>query len=368
VRTTSLRSVHVVVPGDIHDVAVPSGGNAYDRRVCLGLSATGWSVHELAVAGAWPRPDTAARESLARTLASLPDGAVVLLDGLVACGVPDVVVAAARRLKLVVLVHLPLGDEVGALNSAEAAAAAELAALERRTLRAASAVVATSPWAARRLVATHGLAADRVHVATPGVDPAPLARGTDGATRLLCVGSVTPTKGQDLLVEALAAVADLPWSCDLVGPLGRNPVHVAAVRCMIERHGLDERIRLTGPRTGARLDAAFDAADVLVLPSRVESYGMVVTEALARGIPVLAAAVGGVPETLGHDPNGRVPGMLVPPADVTALAAALRRWFGEPVRRDGLRRSATARRGTLDGWEVTSRCLAEVLRLHGTPG
>ncbi|MDT7608610.1 MAG: hypothetical protein QOG96_3113 [Pseudonocardiales bacterium] len=364
-RTTSLRSVHVVVPADIDDVAVPSGGNAYDRRVCLGLSATGCSVHEVAVAGGWPRPDTAARASLARTLSALPDGAVVLIDGLVACGVPDVVVPQARRLTLVVLVHLPLGDEVGAAPSA----AAELAALERETLRAASAVVATSPWAARRLAAEHGLDPDRIHVATPGVDLAPLAPGTDGATHLLCVGSVTPTKGQDLLVEALAAVADLPWSCDLVGPLRRDPAHVAAVRRTIERHGLGDRVRLTGPRTGTRLATSYAEADLLVLPSRVESYGMVVTEALARGIPVLAAAVGGVPETLGHDPDGAVPGILVPPDDVPALAGALRHWFGVPAPRDRLRRAARARRGTLDGWEVTSRCLAGVLeQLPGTPG
>jgi glycosyltransferase involved in cell wall biosynthesis len=361
----SLRSVHVVVPGDIDDDAVPSGGNVYDRRICRGLPATGRPVREFAVAGAWPRPDGAARASLARTLATVPDGAVVLVDGLVACGVPDVVVPQARRLQLVVLVHLPLGDEMGPAP----AAAAELAALERSTLQAASAVVATSHWAARRLVQHHGLGADRVHVAAPGVDRAPLAPGTDGATRLLCAGAVTATKGQDLLVEALATAADLPWRCDLVGPLRRDPAQVAAVRRGIERHGLTGRLRLTGPRTGARLAAAYAAADLLVLPSRAESYGMVVTEALARGIPVLAAAVGGVPETLGRDPDGRVPGIVAPPADVPALAAALRRWLGSPALREQLRSVAQEQRDRLDGWEATFRCLTGVLdRLPGTPG
>jgi glycosyltransferase involved in cell wall biosynthesis len=236
-------------------------------------------------------------------------------------------------------------------------------------LHAAGAVVATSSWVARRLVAQHGLAADRIHVATPGVDPEPLAPGTDGATRLVCVGSVTPTKGQDLLVEALAALADQPWSCDLVGPLSRNVGYVTGVRRAIERHGLGERIRLLGPRTSTALTTTYAEADLLVLPSRVESYGMVVTEALARGIPVLAAAVGGVPEALGLDPEGSVPGILVPPEDVSALAAALHRWFAQPSLRESHRRAARARRGTLDGWEVTSRCLAGALeRLSGTPG
>jgi hypothetical protein len=358
------RSLHVVVPGDIDDATVPSGGNVYDRRVCQGLRASGWSVSEVAVPGAWPRPDAAARRSLARALADVPDGGVVLADGLVACGVPEVVVPQAERLALVVLVHLPLGDELGPASSS----AAELAAAEGGTLRAARAVVATSPWGARRLVATHGLAAGRVHVAPPGVAPAPPARGTDGVSCLLCVGAVTATKGQDLLVEALAAVADVPWTCDLVGSLRRDPAHVAAVARAVERHGLGDRLRLAGPRTAAGLAVAYDAADLLVLPSRRESYGMVVTEALARGIPVVATAVGGVPETLGRDRDGRVPGLLAAPDDAAALAAAVRRWSGEPALREELRRAARTRRRELEGWEVTCRCLSSVLdRLRGTP-
>jgi glycosyltransferase involved in cell wall biosynthesis len=340
------RPPHVVVPADVADPALPSGGNTYDRRVCRDLAA-----HELRVAGTWPRPDDAARAALAATLAALPDGAAVLVDGLVACGVPEVVVPQARRLSLAVLVHLPLGDEVGA---------ADLAARERETLAAVT-VVATSPWVAARLAAVHGLDPDRIAVVPPGVDPAPLAPGTDGATRLLCVGSVTPTKGQDLLVDALAALRDVTWTCDLVGPLGRDPAHVAAVRAAVARHGLDERVRLTGPLVGPALDAAYAAADLLVLPSRVEAYGMVVTEALARGVPVLAADAGGVRDALGTPP----PGLLVPPGDAPALAAALRRWLGDAPLRERLRAAARARRTTLPGWEVTSRCLAHVLDGRG---
>jgi glycosyltransferase involved in cell wall biosynthesis len=357
-------TVHVVVPADIDDVATASGGNVYDRRVCVGLPTTGWAVRELPVAGAWPTPSAADRASLARALRAVPDGGVVLIDGLVACGVPDVLVPAARRLRIVVLVHLPLADEAGLAPERSA----ELAARERQSLLAASGVVATSPWAAHRLVARHGLDADRVHVATPGVDPAPAASGTDGASRLLCVGSVTPTKGQDLLLDALAAVADLRWQVDLVGSLHRDVDYVTRVRCAVERYGLGERVRLTGPWTAARLANAYASTDLLVLPSRAESYGMVLTEALARGIPVLATAVAGVPETLGHDQDGQVPGILVPP-DPAALAVALRRWLGEPELRNRLRRSARKRRDTLDGWEVTSRCLAEVLdQLPRSPG
>ena len=360
-RAAGLDTVHVVVPGDVDDVALCSGGNLYDLGLCAGLATGGRTVHTLPVPGGWPHPEPADYAALAAALAAVPEGATVLVDGLVACGVPDVVVPAARRLTVVVLVHLPLGDETGA--------APELVARERETLTAVAGVVATSPWTARRLVALHGLDPDRIAVAAPGVDRAPLVPGTDGASHLLCVGSITPTKGQDLLVEALALVADLPWTCDLVGPVRRDPVHVAVVRAAIGRHGLDARVRMTGPKTGTALDAAYAAADLVVVPSRAETYGMVVTEALVRGIPVLATDAGGLPETLGHDADGRVPGLLVPVDDPGAFGGALWSWLEEPLLRNGLRRSARERRGMLHGWEVTSRCVIKALeRWSGTPG
>lgn len=351
------RTVYVVVPGDIDDPARPSGGNAYDRRVCRALPAEGRIVCEIAVNGEWPEPGGQARAELSRRLASVPDGADVLLDGLVACGVPDVLAPHARRLRLVVLVHLPLGDEVGL----PPVVAADRTARERMTLHAADAVVATSRWAARRLVAVHGLPADRVHVVPPGVEPAPLADAEEAGTRLLCVGSITPTKGQDILVDALSRIPDRDWGCLLVGPVGRAPAHVAFVRDLVQRHGMGDRVALTGPLTGSALDAVYAASDLLVLPSRAESYGMVVTEALARGIPVLAAGVDGVPETLGRAPGDVVPGILVPPADPPALAAALHRWLTEPDLRRTARAAARQRRAELTGWEVTARCLADAL-------
>ncbi|WP_371663753.1 glycosyltransferase family 4 protein [Streptomyces sp. NBC_00280] len=353
----SLRSVHFVMPGGVDDPAKPSGGNAYDRRISLDLPGFGWQVHKHAVAGEWPRPGTDARAELARTLRELPDGTVVLLDGLVACGVPEIIVPEAERLRLAVLVHLPLGDETGL----DPAVAAELDALERTTLRAVPSVIATSDWAVRRLVSHHGLAPDRVHMAAPGADIAPLASGTDGVSRLLCVAAVTPRKGQHRLVEALAAVTDLPWSCVCVGGLEQDPEYVADLRALIARHGLEDRLHLAGPQAGAQLDASYAAADLMVLTSYAETYGMAVTEALARGIPVLATDVGGLPEAVGRAPDGGVPGILVPPEDPAALAAELRGWFGEADVRRRLKAAARGRRAALDGWAATARSLAGVL-------
>jgi glycosyltransferase involved in cell wall biosynthesis len=360
----SLRSVHFVMPGGVDDLAAPSGGNAYDRRVSLDLAGFGWQVHKHAVPGSWPRPGAGARMELARTLGELPDGTVVLIDGLVACGVPEIVVPEAERLRLAVLVHLPLGDETGL----EPALATELDARERTVLRAVPAVIATSDWAVRRLVAHHGLAPDRVHVAAPGADIAPLASGTDGVSRLLCVAAVTPRKGQHRLVEALAGVTDLPWSCVCVGGLTQDAEYVAGLRVLIRKYGLEDRLHLAGPQAGAELDASYAAADLMVLTSYAETYGMAVTEALARGIPVLATDVGGLPEAVGRAPDGGVPGILVPPEDPAALAAELRGWFGEADVRRRLKAAARGRRSALNGWATTARSLAAVLgRLPNEP-
>lgn len=348
-----MSGLHVVLPNDIDDLSAPSGGNVYDRRLCDGLTATGVEVHEIAVRGNWPRPDTEARKVLARRLAGLPDGAAVLVDGLVACGVPEVIVPAAQRLSIAVLVHLPLADETGLSPSL----AAELDRLERETLGAVEGVVVTSAWAARRLIEHHDLAPHRVYVVPPGVDKAEISSGSLDGTHLVCVANVTPRKGQGLLADALKSLKDLPWICECVGAIRRETRYVERLR----RHTLGDRFTLTGPRTGEALEATYAAADLLVLPSRAETYGMVVTEALAHGIPVLATAVDALPDTLGQAPDGSVPGLLVPGEDVNALAAALRRWLTEPELRDRLRASARLRRETLTGWDMTARGVAAVL-------
>ncbi|MEU4194523.1 glycosyltransferase family 4 protein [Kribbella sp. NPDC026611] len=337
-----MRQVHVLVPDGIDDPLRPSGGNVYDRRVCRGLMALGWAVHEHAVAGQWPRPDTAARLAAVAALARVPDGEVVLVDGLLASVVPELLEPEADRLRLVVLLHMPRDD------------AREVAALS-----AASAIVATSDWTRRWLFDHYAL--DRVYVVRPGVDKADLVSGSVSGGRLLCVGALTPAKGPDLLLEALATVNDLAWRCVFVGSLNLDPEFVDVLRRQARDRRLADRVCFTGPLTGAELEHAYAEADALVLASQFETYGMVVTEALARGLPVVATKVGGVPEALGHAADGSRPGLLVEPGDPNALAQALRRWLSDPVERARLRVAASSRRLTLSDWAQTARELAVVL-------
>jgi glycosyltransferase involved in cell wall biosynthesis len=303
-----VRRVHVVVPDWIDDPARPSGGNTYDRQIIRGLSALGWSVHEHRVA------------TFEDAVSEIPDDAVVLVDGLIASVPPS------RPLRLVVLIHMPRGDD-----------------RERALVEAAAGVITTSEWSRR------ALGAERVHVATPGVEPHELAPGTATGAALLCVGAVTFVKGHDVLLEALRTIADLSWRCECVGSLDREPAFVAGLRP-------DDRVRFTGPRTDADLERSYAAADLLVLPSRTEAYGMVITEALARGLPVVASDVGGVREALGG-----AAGLLVTPDDPAALGTALRSWLADPGLREQLRRAARDRRAALPGWEAATAAIAAVL-------
>jgi glycosyltransferase involved in cell wall biosynthesis len=339
-----VASVHVVVPDGIDDPARPSGGNAYDRRLCRGLTEAGWSVHQHTICGDWPRPDPISRADLVGVLSRLPAGAIVLLDGMIASTLPDVLLPEADRLRLVVLLHMPIGD-----------------AGERAVLARVAAIVTTSVWSRHWLLDRHGLRPETVHVAEPGVDVGDIATGTASGDQLLCVAAVIPDKGHDVLVDAIAQLDDVQLRCVCVGSLARDPAFVTRLRRRLRDERIEDRVHFTGPLGGADLDAAYAAADVLVLASRAETYGMAVAEALARGLPVIATEVGGLPQTLGHAASGGRPGLLVPPDDPAALAGALRAWLSDAELRAMLRRTALESRTSRVGWSETVDRVVSVL-------
>jgi glycosyltransferase involved in cell wall biosynthesis len=222
-------------------------------------------------------------------------------------------------------------------------------------------VVTPSQWTRSWLLGRYGLPRASVHVAVPGVAAAPLAAGTPGGGRLLCVAAVTPLKGHDLLVAALASVADLQWRCTCVGSLEVDPEFARAVHDQAASDGIGGRVAFTGPLADDDLRRTYADADLLMIASRTESWGIVAAEALARGLPVLGPDVGGLPEAMGAGTNGSVPGLLVPPGDAAALGAGLRRWLTDVPLRQEWRTAARERRESLPTWDDTVAKVASVL-------
>lgn len=347
------RVLHVVVPSNIDDPRRPSGGNRYDRRVCDELVAAGWAVHEHKAPGDWPGPSPDSVRRLGALLMSIPDRATVLVDGLIASNAPEVLVPVATRTRVVILLHTPLVEMSSALDVAEAHHR------ESAVLAAAHGVVATSRWTRERLIDRYSLSDETVTVAEPGADPAELAAHSRGGSRFLCVASVAPHKGQDLVIDALAKFAHRDWTCRFVGPL--DTTYANRLRAVATDADIDGRIEFCGSLDRTSLETAYAAADLLVHGSRYETYGMVVTEALARGVPVVATRVGGVPDAMGVAANGRAPGMLVPPNDPVALAAALRDWLESAELRAQLRAAAADRRQALPSWSTTALHVARAV-------
>lgn len=304
--------LHLLVPGPLDQY---TGGYVYDSRMAAGLRQFGWTVDVHSLEGEFPEGDQRAEASLAETLALLPDGARVLIDGLGMGALPGTVARHAGRLKILALVHHPLADETGI----EEKKRAKLEALEREALAVCTGVIATSRFTCERLVA-YGLPRARLRAVPPGTDPARLVAGPEPGQppRLVCVAALIPRKGHDVLLRALQRIRAVPWTCTCPGSLDRAPDHSRAVLAQAKAVGLEGRIEFPGECGVRTLDDIYHGASIFVLPSWYEGYGMVFAEALVRGLPVVGTTGGAILQTV----PGSV-GFLVPPGDDVALADAL---------------------------------------------
>jgi glycosyltransferase involved in cell wall biosynthesis len=343
-------SVVFVVPGSIH---LRTGGSIYDRRIVDGLRARGWDVEvrEIDVRGA-----------SADIYAAIPDATVVVADGLVFGAHPELAERHRSRLRFVELVHLPLAEAPG-LNPDRAA---RLEERERRAVACASLVVVTGTRTVETII-RYGMPRERVMLIVPGTDRAPLARGSGtvaasgagrtsaGVVHLLTVATVNAGKGHGTLMRALAAIDARGWRLTCVGSLERDAIEAARVTELVRTLRLEDRVTLAGELDGAAVDAAYDAADVFVLPTLHETFGMAVAEAIARGLPVVSTPAGAIAEVAGDG------ALLVPPGDVAALSAALARVIAEPALRDRLATGARAARERLPSWDAALDKMCAVL-------
>jgi glycosyltransferase involved in cell wall biosynthesis len=345
-----VKEVAFVVPGDL---ATPTGGYAYDRRIIAELTAIGWHPQVLDIGDGFPRPTAAARADAHRRIAALPKARPIVVDGLAFGVLAREAQALAQSCSLVALVHHPLALETG-LSAGESAA---LRDSERAALACARHVIATSPTTARLLRSDYGVASERLSVVSPGTDRVAVRPRTPGAVvDLLAVGSVVPRKGYDILVAALAAIPDLPWRLIIAGDRDRSPETVRALDALIAHLGLAGRVTFVGAVPHERLLQLYACADLFVLASRFEGYGMAYAEAVAHGVPIVGTRAGAIPETV---PAGA--GVLVPPDDVDALATVLRRLIASPAECECLAAGARAAAATFPSWQEAGGLFARAL-------
>lgn len=352
--TEQCQRLWFLVPGDLE---TPTGGYGYDRRIIEGLRALGWQVEHRALDPSFPEPTREVLDQANSLLAGIPDQERVVVDGLAYGAMPDCAESQGRRLHLIALVHHPLWLETGL----DQTRAESLRLDEIRALAQARRVITTSP-ATARLLQGQRVETGRIRVVMPGVDRAPaVARSPGSGLRLLCVATLTPRKGHDVLLRALAPLAQHPWHLDCVGSLDRDPPWADRIRRLRRDLGLEGRVTFTGALPAAELERHYRQTDLFVLPTRFEGYGMVAAEALARGLPILATQTGALPDLV--DPET---GILVPPDDPAALREALGRLLGDHQLRRRLAAGALAAGSRLPTWTDAAHAFAAACQQ--TPG
>ena len=252
-----------------------------------------------------------------------------------------------------VLVHHPLAAETGLTATRRES----LRSSESRALTAARRVIVTSQLTAAALAA-YGVSSERIAIIEPGTDQAALASGSGTSTvELLCVASLVPRKGHDLLIEALASLTDRKWYLTCVGGTDHDPDTTARLTNLVQENGLEDRIHFAGALSSNAVDTEYARADVFVYPSRHEGYGMAVAEALARGIPVLATGTGAADSLVGH-----TAGIIVPTNDGIALRHALATLLDDQSLRAALAAGARDARRRLPRWPAACARFDHVLR------
>ena len=338
----------LALPGTLETL---TGGSFYDRRLVDSLRAAGHGVAVVRLPEGFPDPGAAAMAQAVARLAAQPAGRVVIVDGLAFGALPTAAVAGIAA-PLVALVHHPLAMEPGL----DAAVAEALWRRERDNLALARHVLVPSGHVAGLLVARYGVPAERITVLEPGVDrPAVAETATAVPPLILSVGLLDPRKGHDVLIAALERLGDLDWQAVIAGT-PRDTAHVAALEAQVAGSPLRGRIRLAGRVSMEERDGLYAQASVFALATRYEGYGIVFNEALLAGLPIVSCRAGAVPGTV-----PAAAGLLVPPDDPGAFAAALRVVLTEDARRAAMAEAARRAGAELPGWDAVARRAVEVL-------
>ncbi len=336
----------------VGDTGRLTGGYLYNNRVLRAMQKMGVAVEEIVPCGGSPeeQEEAASRFGLALNPRRFD---VIVVDALARVICAPWLDRWREERPVVAMVHeLP--------SAAAPEDATDKAREYEEPLLRADRLIAVSAHGGS-ILENRGVPAARIRVVPPGFDrlpadnvvsPPPLG----GTVRALCVAQWIPRKGILDLLLAWTLRKRPGASLQLVGETDANPAYAASVRAAITASP-DASVTVSGPVDDAALEAAYAAADLFVLPSRYEGYGVVYAEALAHGLPVVACNVGPVPELVGEEAA-----LLVPPGDVGALSGTLNLLLGDAALRERMSAAGLSRAKTLPRWEDTTAGFLRVLR------
>lgn len=348
-RGRSVIDAAFAIPGNL---SAPTGGYAYARQLLELLPQFGVQPHHLQLSSAYPKPSEDDITATRRTFGQLHPDTPLIIDGLAYGGMPPLLVNDIVQ-PVIALVHHPLAYETG-LSTAEKR---RYLAFERHALAHAQHVVVTSPMTKRLLIQEYAVADGKITVAEPGTKPALRAQGSGSPLRLLAVGAVVPRKGYDVLVEALTNLQNEDWHLSIVGATDRDHKCTTELREAIMKSGRRAHITLVGPVDERELQRHYASADIFVMPSLFEGYGMALTEAIAHGLPIVSTTGGAVAETV---PDAAA--LKVAPGDVDALTDALQRILGDAELRNQLAEASWSAGRELPRWEDCAAKVAGVVQ------
>ena len=350
-RSLKVFDFHFIFPGDPNTL---TGGFIFDKRIVNGLSQFGWRIGQHVLMDGFPFPRVDAAQHASEIIKNIPDNGFVVIDGLALAPLVNLIDQHADRLVVIALIHHPLAEETGI----SAVQQSRFKAQERRVLGMCARVLVTSSATATKLVSDYAVDADRIGVVEPGVDAASFATGSGSAhTKLICVGTLTPRKGHELLLNSLAPLRNHSWSLSCIGDLERDAVTAVRVHNCARKLGLEDRVTFWGAVNQSKLARQYHSSDLFVLASHYEGYGMALAEALAHGVPVIATGAGAIVNTVPSRAS-----LLVPPGNVAALTKALGRFFGEPRLRRQLKAGARASRLRQRSWDSVIHDMADEVR------
>lgn len=340
-----------IIPGDIN---LPTGGYRYDREIINAWKNSNIDVGLISIDGNYPFPGEVEKTRALDKIESFSKADIAVVDGLLGGATPEFMQKLSKIMPVAALIHHPLCLE----NGLDQKTAKALEDKERRGLAFTSCVITTSPTTSRTVAQLFDQDPSQIHTILPGVARGMRSSGTESSSiNLLCVGSVIERKGHKDLLHSLSKLKHLDWNLDCIGSTQFDRPLYNELSAFVEREALTKKVQFHGDVDEEVLEIAYSKADVFVLPSLFEGYGMSYAEAIVRGIPVIGTTAGAIPQTVPESC-----GILVEPSNISQLTNALESLITNNALRTKLREATIKAEPGFPTWQDSAAQFYEILK------